>query len=31
MKGDLFVDGRNQYNSQEMESYGFVYKQIGVR
>ena len=31
MKGDLFVDGRNRYNSQEMESYGFVYKQIGVR
>lgn len=31
MKGDLFVDGRNQYNSQEMENYGFVYKQIGVR
>ena len=31
MKGELFVDGRNQYNSEEMEHYGFVYKQIGVR
>ena len=31
MKGELFVDGRNQYNSEEMEYYGFVYKQIGVR
>ena len=31
MKGNLFVDGRNQYNSEEMEYYGFVYKQIGVR
>ena len=30
MKGELFVDGRNQYNSEEMKHHGFVYKQIGV-
>ena len=23
MKGELFVDGRNQYNSEEMEGHGF--------
>ena len=31
MNGDLFVDGRNQYSQDDMDRYGFVYKQIGVR
>jgi UDPglucose 6-dehydrogenase len=31
MKGDLFVDGRNQYDAKKMKGYGFVYKQIGVK
>ena len=31
MNGDLFVDGRNQYSHDDMDRYGFVYKQIGVR
>ncbi len=31
MKGDLIVDGRNQYNSDKIKSYGFNYLQIGVK
>ena len=30
MKGNLFIDGRNQYKLNVMENHGFVYKQIGV-
>ncbi len=31
MRGNLFIDGRNQYNREDMEEYGFIYKQIGVK
>ena len=31
MKGNLFIDGRNQFNKDYMCSIGFVYSQIGVK
>ena len=31
MKGNLFIDGRNQFNLSFMESKGFNYLQIGVK
>ena len=30
MKGNVFIDGRNQYDLKAMEGHGFLYKQIGV-
>ena len=31
MKGNLFIDGRNQFDSRFIESKGFKYLQIGVK
>ena len=31
MKGNLIVDGRNQYNSERLRAKGFTYLQIGVK
>ena len=31
MKGDVFIDGRNQFNKEQMLSNGFNYLQIGVK
>ena len=31
MKGNLIVDGRNQYNSKRLRTKGFTYLQIGVK
>ena len=31
MKGNLFIDGRNQFSSMQLNKYGFEYLQIGVR
>ena len=31
MLGNVFIDGRNQYDSKTMTQAGFVYKQIGVK
>ncbi len=31
MKGNLFIDGRNQFSSRQINKYGFEYLQIGVR
>ena len=31
MKGNIFIDGRNQFNKDYMCSIGFVYSQIGVK
>jgi UDPglucose 6-dehydrogenase len=31
MKGDLFIDGRNQFKSEFVNSMGFKYIQIGVK
>jgi UDPglucose 6-dehydrogenase len=31
MKGDVFIDGRNQFNKEDMNIQGFNYFQIGVK
>ena len=31
MKGNVFIDGRNQFNKEYMHSKGFNYLQIGVK
>ena len=31
MKGNVFIDGRNQFNKEHMHSKGFNYLQIGVK
>ena len=31
MKGDVFIDGRNQFNKEDMNTQGFNYFQIGVK
>ena len=31
MKGNVFIDGRNQFNKDKMLSNGFNYFQIGVK
>ena len=31
MKGDVFIDGRNQFNKEDMSTQGFNYFQIGVK
>lgn len=31
MSSNVFIDGRNQYDSQVMKENGFLYKQIGVK
>lgn len=31
MNGDVFIDGRNQFNHDDMNSIGFNYFQIGVK
>ena len=31
MKGNLFIDGRNQFESNFVQSKGFKYMQIGVK
>ena len=31
MKGNIFIDGRNQFGKSYMKSQGFNYLQIGVK
>lgn len=31
MKGNLIVDGRNQYSRKSLERIGFIYEEIGVK
>lgn len=31
MRGNVIIDGRNQYNGTDLGKHGFIYKQIGVK